>query len=129
MAEDSAMFHEPLDLLSEKTRDFHRAVVSVVEELQAIDWYAQRLEATHDAELRAILQHNANEEKEHAVMLLEWIRRHDAVFEAQLRDHLFRPGPIVTSDEQAGAAGRANGNGAGAAAPRSSIGSLREVRS
>jgi len=127
MAEDSAGYHEPLDLLAEKTRDVHRAVVSVVEELQAIDWYAQRLEATRDPDLRAILEHNANEEKEHAVMLLEWIRRQDPVFEHQLREHLFRPGPIVTAAEKAEAAGMNGGNGS--AAPPASIGSLKEVRS
>jgi hypothetical protein len=92
MAEDSPGFHEPIDQLKPRTRDFHRAVVSVVEELQAIDWYAQRVDATGDPELRAILQHNADEEKEHASMLLEWIRRQDPVFEAHLRTYLFRSG-------------------------------------
>jgi len=129
MPEDSAGFHEPLDVLPETTRDFHRAVVSVVEELQAIDWYAQRVAATRDPELRAIHAHNANEEKEHASMLLEWIRRHDAVFAAQLRDHLFREGPIVTPEEQAAAAGGENGSGSRQGTPRPSIGSLRQVRS
>jgi uncharacterized protein len=127
MAEDSGMFHEPLEALSQKARDVHRAVVSVVEELQAIDWYAQRVEATQDPDLRAILEHNANEEKEHAVMLLEWLRRQDPVFEQQLREHLFRPGPIVTAEEEAEAAGT-NGEGGGATQPPS-IGSLKEVRS
>jgi ferritin-like protein len=126
MAEDSGMFHELAEQLKPKTRDMHRAVVSVVEELQAIDWYAQRVDATGDADLRAILEHNANEEKEHAVMLLEWIRRQDPVFETQLRAHLFRPGPIVSAEEQAEATGR-NGNGAASPSRRGSIGSLREV--
>jgi uncharacterized protein len=124
MAEDSGMFHEPLEMLQQKTRDMHRAVVSVVEELQAIDWYGQRVDATQDAELRAILQHNSDEEKEHASMLLEWIRRQDPVFEAHLRKYLFRGGSIVRAEEAA--AGGANGNGS-AAAP-ATIGSLREVR-
>jgi ferritin-like protein len=127
MAEDSAMFHEPLEMLSQKTREMHRAVVSVVEELQAIDWYAQRVEASQDPELRVILEHNANEEKEHAVMLLEWIRRNDPVFERKLREHLFKDGPIVSAAEQAAARGEGvNGNGA-ASPMRASIGSLKEV--
>ena len=127
MAEDSGMFHEPLEMLQQKTRDMHRAVVSVVEELQAIDWYAQRVDASQDPELRAILEHNANEEKEHASMLLEWIRRNDPVFERKLREHLFKDGPIVTPEEQAAARGEgANGNGA-ASPMRASIGSLKEA--
>jgi ferritin-like protein len=121
MAEDSQMFHEPLELLRQKTRDMHRAVVSVVEELQAIDWYSQRVDATQDGELRAILKHNGDEEKEHAAMLLEWIRRQDPVFEAHLRTYLFRAGSIVESEQRAEAAG-ANGGGTSG---RASIGSLR----
>ena len=121
------MYHEPLELVPQKTRELHRAFVSVIEELQAIDWYAQRVAATRDPDLRAILEHNGNEEKEHAAMLLEWIRRQDPVFEAQLRDHLFRPGPIVRPEEQQEAAG-GNGSGGGSAGTPS-IGSLREVRS
>ena len=124
MAEDSAGYHEPLELVPQKTRELHRAVVSVIEELQAIDWYAQRAEATQDPELRALLVHNGNEEKEHAAMLLEWIRRQDPVFEAHLRRYLFRDGRIVPEADQREAAG-----GNGRASPRPSIGSLREVRS
>ena len=127
MAEDSQMYHEPLEMLSQKTREMHRAVVSVVEELQAIDWYAQRVEASQDPELRVILEHNANEEKEHAVMLLEWIRRNDPVFERKLREHLFKDGPIVSAAEQAAARGEGvKGNGA-ASPTRASIGSLKEA--
>ncbi len=124
MAEDSGIFHEAVEALKPKTRDMHRAVVSVVEELQAIDWYSQRVDAAEDGELRAILKHNSDEEKEHASMLLEWIRRQDPVFEAHLRKYLFRPGSIVQAEERAAAAG-SNG---GAAAGRPSIGSLREAR-
>lgn len=120
MPEDSAGFHEPLEQLSLKARDVHRAVVSVVEELQAIDWYAQRVEASSDPELRAILQHNADEEKEHAAMLLEWIRRQDPTFEQALRTYLFKSGSIVGREE--GVEGR--GNGSTPPAP-STIGSLK----
>ena len=125
MAEDSQMFHEPLEMLQQKTREMHRAVVSVVEELQAIDWYAQRVDATKDPELRAILEHNSNEEREHATMLLEWIRRHDPVFERHLRNHLFREGAIVTPEQAAEARGlEGEGNGR----PAASIGSLKGMR-
>ena len=124
MAEDSAGYHEPLELVPQKTRELHRAVVSVIEELQAIDWYAQRADATSDPELRALLVHNGNEEREHAAMLLEWIRRHDSAFEAHLRRYLFRDGRIVPEEDQREAAG-----GNGRTSLRPSIGSLREVRS
>jgi ferritin-like protein len=123
MAEDSAMYHEPLELVPQKTRELHRAIVSVIEELQAIDWYAQRADATEDPELRALLVHNGNEEKEHAAMLLEWIRRQDPAFEAHLRRYLFHDGRIVPEDDQREAAGDH-----GRAPLRPSIGSLREVR-
>jgi ferritin-like protein len=122
MAEDSQMFHEPLETLRQKTRDMHRAVVSVVEELQAIDWYSQRVDATQDGELRAILKHNGDEEKEHAAMLLEWIRRQDPVFETHLRTYLFSSGSIVQEEQRAEAAGANGGRNPG----RPSVGSLRE---
>lgn len=82
-------YHEPLDKLSEETRDIHRAIVSLMEELEAVDWYNQRIDASKDEELRAILAHNRDEEKEHAAMLLEWIRRHDSKFGHELKDYLF----------------------------------------
>ena len=88
-------YHEPLEQLSEATRDMSRAIKSLMEELEAVDWYQQRIEATSDAELRAILTHNRDEEKEHAAMVLEWIRRRDAKFDANLREYLFKTGPIV----------------------------------
>ncbi|HSJ47633.1 MAG TPA: encapsulin-associated ferritin-like protein [Gammaproteobacteria bacterium] len=82
-------YHEPLDELSEDTRDMHRAISSLMEELEAVDWYNQRVDACKDAELKAILAHNRDEEKEHAAMVLEWIRRHDSHFDSQLKDYLF----------------------------------------
>ena len=71
----SVGYHEPIDELSDVTRDMHRAIVSLMEELEAVDWYNQRADACKDAELKAILEHNRDEEKEHASMVLEWIRR------------------------------------------------------
>lgn len=81
--------------LREETRDMHRAIVSLMEELEAVDWYNQRVDACKDRELRAILAHNRDEEKEHAAMTLEWIRRHDPAFDKELRDYLFTEKAIV----------------------------------
>jgi ferritin-like protein len=82
-------YHEPVEQLSEETRDMHRAIISLMEELEAVDWYNQRADACSDPELRAILVHNRDEEKEHASMVLEWIRRRDPGFDKELRDYLF----------------------------------------
>jgi ferritin-like protein len=82
-------YHEPVEELSEETRDMHRAIVSLMEELEAVDWYNQRVDACKDKELAAILAHNRDEEKEHAAMVLEWIRRRDPRFDKELKDYLF----------------------------------------
>lgn len=82
-------YHEPLEELSDETKDMHRAIISLMEELEAVDWYNQRVDACKDDELRAILAHNRDEEKEHAAMVLEWIRRSDPGFDKELRDFLF----------------------------------------
>ncbi|MBT9613381.1 MAG: ferritin [Burkholderiales bacterium] len=87
-------YHEPIDKLSTATLDMHRAIVSLMEELEAVDWYNQRVDACSDAELKRILAHNRDEEKEHAAMVLEWIRRHDPAFDHELKDSLFKEGPI-----------------------------------
>ncbi len=87
-------YHEPVGELSNETRDMHKAIVSLMEELEAVDWYNQRADACHDPELRAILTHNRDEEKEHAAMLLEWIRRHDGTFDKELKDYLFTRKPL-----------------------------------
>jgi hypothetical protein len=91
----SVGYHEPVDELSDATRDMHRAIVSLMEELEAVDWYNQRADACKDAELRAILEHNRDEEKEHASMVLEWIRRKDPRFSEELKDYLFTEKPIA----------------------------------
>jgi ferritin-like protein len=88
-------FHEPIDKLTPATMDMHRAIVSLMEELEAIDWYNQRIDASSDPELKHILAHNRDEEKEHAAMVLEWIRRHDAKMDHELRESLFQSGPIA----------------------------------
>jgi len=81
--------------LSDKVKDLHRAIVSLVEELEAVDWYNQRAEVCSDKELQNILIHNRDEEKEHAAMLLEWIRRNDSGFDKEIKDYLFTDKPIA----------------------------------
>ena len=97
----SAGFHEELSVLKPETTDRHRAIVSIMEELEAADWYDQRIDAAHDAELREILAHNRDEEKEHAAMLLEWLRRRDPALDKQLRRYLFKDKPILQIEEDA----------------------------
>ena len=82
------MIHEDRKDLSEKTLEMKRAIDSLKEELEAIDWYNQRIDACKDPELKRILQHNADEEKEHAAMVLEWMRKHDEVFAKELKENL-----------------------------------------
>jgi ferritin-like protein len=91
----SVGFHEPPESLTPRTRDLHRAIVSLMEELEAIDWYQQRADACTDKDLKAVLAHNRDEEKEHAAMLLEWIRRKDPAFSKELKDYLFTDKPIA----------------------------------
>ncbi len=88
-------YHEPIDELSHETRDMHRAITSLMEELEAVDWYNQRVDACKDDELKAILAHNRDEEVEHAAMVLEWIRRKNPVFDTQLQKFLFTDKPIA----------------------------------
>ena len=88
-------YHEPISEISDETRDMHRAIVSLMEELEAVDWYNQRVDACKDDELRSILAHNRDEEKEHAAMVLEWIRRRDPTFDMELKYVLFTDKPIT----------------------------------
>ncbi len=88
-------YHEALEKRSVEPMDMHRSIISLMEELEAVDWYNQRVDACGDAELKAILAHNRDEEKEHAAMALEWIRRHDPRFDHELKDSLIKDGPIA----------------------------------
>jgi uncharacterized protein len=88
-------YHEPTAELSDDTRDMHRAIVSLMEELEAVDWYNQRVDVCEDNALKAILAHNRDEEKEHAAMLMEWIRRQDETFASEMKDYLFTDKPIA----------------------------------
>jgi ferritin-like protein len=92
-------YHEPAELLPEATKDFHRAIESLIEELEAVDWYQQRADATKEESLRAVLLHNRNEEVEHAMMTLEWLRRRDAKIDETARTYLFTDIPITEIEE------------------------------
>lgn len=123
MAGSSAGFHEAVEVLSSETQDRHRAIVSIMEELEAVDWYDQRIDAATDPELKALLEHNRDEEKEHACMLLEWLRRRDPVWDENMRRYLFTEGSILAIEEAAEAEheGPASAGGGGSLG----IGSLR----
>ncbi|MDT3442062.1 MULTISPECIES: encapsulin-associated ferritin-like protein [unclassified Pseudofrankia] len=107
MADSSMGLHEQPDKLTPELVDRHRAIVSLMEELEAVDWYDQRVSAATDPELADILAHNRDEEKEHAAMTLEWLRRQDAALDQQLRTYLFSEGPVLEAEARA-----MNGDGA-----------------
>ena len=88
-------YHEQIDDLTDDTRDMHRAIISLMEELEDIDWYNQRVYAAKVPEFAAILAHNRYEEKEHVAMVLEWIRRKNPAFDKELKDFLFTDKPIA----------------------------------
>jgi ferritin-like protein len=98
----SISLHEPAEQLTARTIDIHRAVVSLIEELEAVDWYNQRAEACKDPQLQAVLRHNRDEEIEHASMTLEWIRRNVPKFDAALKLFLFTSGEITAIEEDTG---------------------------
>ena len=93
-------FHESMDKMSKKTLELHRAIQSLIEELEAIDWYQQRVDATENDELKEILAHNRDEEKEHAAMVLEWIRRNDEAVAEELKTYLFTDAKITEIEEK-----------------------------
>ncbi len=97
----SENLHEPREVLGDEVVDRHRAIVSIMEELEAVDWYDQRAAATADPELADVLAHNRDEEKEHAAMTLEWLRRNDPVLDRHLRTYLFTEGSIRGIEEDA----------------------------
>jgi uncharacterized protein len=124
----SETYHEPLELLSEETKNMHRAIVSLKEELEAVDWYQQRAEACSDEELRAVLVHNKNEEIEHAMMNLEWIRRHSEVFDTNIGTYLKTTGPITSIEKQAEAGWGGTGSTAASSSSDLGIGSLKVTK-
>ena len=122
----SETLHEDAAKLGPEVIDRHRAIVSLMEELEAVDWYDQRAKATGNTELRTILEHNRDEEKEHAAMALEWLRRNDPKLDEHLRTFLFTKGPIteieanMDKEEEAGSDTPSDGS--------LGIGSLRQVK-
>lgn len=125
----SESLHEGAEVLGAEVIDTHRAIVSLMEELEAVDWYNQRAKATSNPELRAILEHNRDEEKEHAAMALEWLRRTDPKFAQHLKTFLFTEGPVTEIEAEMVAEGGDAAAGASTAAGDGSlgIGSLRKA--
>lgn len=121
MAGSSGSLHENEQSLNPEIIDRHRAIVSIMEELEAIDWYDQRVAAATDAELKELLAHNRDEEKEHASMVLEWLRRRDPKLNEHLRTYLFTEGSLLEIEEEA--EGKGGGGSSGDGSLR--IGSLR----
>jgi ferritin-like protein len=118
MPDNSATLHESPEVLGPDVIDQHRAIASLMEELEAVDWYHQRVQAASDDGLRAILAHNRDEEKEHAMMVLEWLRRRDAVLDGHMRTYLFTDAPITEIEtiaehggDEAGEVGAGAGDG------------------
>ena len=109
----SESLHETAEKLSPATIDRHRATVSLMEELEAVDWYDQRIDAATDEELKEVLRHNRDEEKEHAAMVLEWLRRQDPVLDQQLRTYLFKEGGIIAAEAKAEGGEPSSGDGGG----------------
>jgi ferritin-like protein len=112
-------YHEPAEALPPEARDIHRALTSLKEEVEAVDWYHQRVVLCHDSLLQGVLAHNRDEEIEHACMTLEWLRRKMPGWDEQLRTYLFKEGPIEdeASDGAEPAGRRANDLGVGSLRP------------
>jgi hypothetical protein len=121
----SENLHEDPSKLQPATIDKHRAIVSLMEELEAVDWYGQRVDATADPDLKEILAHNRDEEKEHAMMVLEWIRRHDEIFDEMIQTYLNSKGNIIKVEAAAAEGGGGDGPEAPNEAGSLGIGSLK----
>jgi hypothetical protein len=96
----AGMYHEPVDELTPRDRDITRALMSLKEEIEAIDWYNQRAASSSDESIRGVLIHNRNEEIEHACMMIEWLRRTMPEWDEELRTYLFTEGPIDELEEE-----------------------------
>lgn len=128
MGQNSTTLHEDPEVLGPEVIDRHRAIVSLMEELEAVDWYDQRVQACRDEELKRILAHNRDEEKEHACMVLEWLRRHDPKLDEHMRTYLFSDGSIVGREHEVEHGG-GGGSGSSSEGPTTTgslnLGSLR----
>jgi ferritin-like protein len=125
----SESWHEPYESLSGQTRDLHRAIVSLMEELEAIDWYGQRAEVCEDDSLRAVLLHNREEEIEHAMMNLEWIRRNEPLFDKYIRTSLLKTAPITEIEDAVtnGSGGDHGGEGSSGSRPMGGGGNSKSL--
>jgi len=129
----SETLHVPREVLSQESRLLHYAITSLMEELEAIDWYRQRSDDTEDDELKQLLLHNMREEMEHASMLMEWIRRHNGDFAGHMKTYLFSERPLLSiekaAEEGGGKPGAGNGGGASGRSDLGlTIGSLKGQR-
>ena len=122
---NSVGYHESESKLRPETLDNHRALTSMQEELEAADWYDQRVDAATDEGLKEILAHNRDEEKEHFAMVLEWYRRRDAKMDAYLKEYLFTSGSLVTIEQAGAAGGEGEAGAAGGGGGSLGIGSLK----
>jgi len=122
---NSVGYHEPENKLRPETLDNHRALTSMQEELEAADWYDQRVDAATDPDLKEILAHNRDEEKEHFAMVLEWYRRRDATMDAHLKEYLFTSGSLIVREQANTGAGASTGDVATSASGSLGIGSLK----
>lgn len=124
-------YHEPRELLPPEVLEQQRAISSLIEELEAVAWYNQRAAVSQNAELKAVMEHNRDEEIEHAAMALEWLRRFFPGFDEEMRTYLFTTQPITQVEEMAeGGDNRAEEPGTGAGGTSNSgalnIGSLKK---
>ncbi len=125
----STTLHEPAEQLTERTINIHRAMLSLIEELEAVDWYSQRAEACTDPQLQAVIRHNRDEEIEHASMTLEWIRRNFAKFDESLRLYLFKSGEITATEAAAKEEGKETEESVQSSRPsvRFTVGTMKEI--
>ena len=122
---NSVGYHESEGKLRPETLDNHRALTSMQEEMEAADWYDQRVDAATDEGLKEILAHNRDEEKEHFAMLLEWYRRRDAKMDAHLKEYLFTSRSLVSIEQAGAAGGDGDAGAAGGGSGSLGIGSLK----
>jgi hypothetical protein len=124
----SENLHVPREKLSQEARLLHNAITSLVEELEAVDWYRQRADDTEDEVLQGILLHNMREEMEHASMVLEWIRRHNSDFAGHMKTYLFTDAPILGIEKADEEGGGGSPSSRGVAGSGTTIGSLKGER-
>lgn len=119
-------FYVPYSELSAEARTFDNAIASLMEELEATNYYNQRADVATDESLREIMIHNRNEEIEHVAMLVEWFRRNSPEFEEELRTYLFTDAPITEVEESATGGGETADGGKSSGTASLGLGSFRK---